>query len=199
MIQLKLDLTKFFEIIYNLINIYELISVCPWICNVWMISETACSSQTKLIGLNLHVSKHRIGYSNLVLVFNGGPKKLIFTFKLLKCLHGLKIQSTNTKDCLKNILYFIFIWPLRLREVQAIKAKIQFRLQKYFEKSKSLLHPQIKKTSSQKTFECWLFNLGLCLISITLESRELKLSRHLPDLVPISFASAKWEFIVTYY
>ena len=30
-----------------------------------MISETACSSQTKLIGLNLHVSEHGIGYSNL--------------------------------------------------------------------------------------------------------------------------------------
>ena len=30
-----------------------------------MISETACSSLTKLIGLNLHVSEHGIGYSNL--------------------------------------------------------------------------------------------------------------------------------------
>ena len=30
-----------------------------------MISETAYSSQTKLIGLNLHVSEHGIGYSNL--------------------------------------------------------------------------------------------------------------------------------------
>ena len=30
-----------------------------------MISETACSSHTKLIGLNLHVSEHGIGYSNL--------------------------------------------------------------------------------------------------------------------------------------
>ena len=30
-----------------------------------MISETTCSSQTKLIGLNLHVSEHGIGYSNL--------------------------------------------------------------------------------------------------------------------------------------
>ena len=29
-----------------------------------MISETAYSSQTKLIGLNLHVSEHGIGYSN---------------------------------------------------------------------------------------------------------------------------------------
>ena len=30
-----------------------------------MISETAYSSQTKLIGLNLHVSEHGLGYSNL--------------------------------------------------------------------------------------------------------------------------------------
>ena len=30
-----------------------------------MISETAYSSQTKLIGLNLHESEHGIGYSNL--------------------------------------------------------------------------------------------------------------------------------------
>ena len=30
-----------------------------------MISKTAYSSQTKLIGLNLHVSEHGIGYSNL--------------------------------------------------------------------------------------------------------------------------------------
>ena len=30
-----------------------------------MFSETAYNSQTKLIGLNLHVSEHGIGYSNL--------------------------------------------------------------------------------------------------------------------------------------
>ena len=30
-----------------------------------MISETAYSNQTKLKGLNLHVSEHGIGYSNL--------------------------------------------------------------------------------------------------------------------------------------
>ena len=30
-----------------------------------MILETAYGSQTKLIGLNLYVSEHRIGYSNL--------------------------------------------------------------------------------------------------------------------------------------
>ena len=49
----------------NQINIYELISVCPYPDNMRMISETTCSSQTKLIGLKLHVSEHGIGYSNL--------------------------------------------------------------------------------------------------------------------------------------
>ena len=47
------------------INIYELISVCPYPRNLQMISEPAYSSQTNLIGLNLHVSEHGIGYSNL--------------------------------------------------------------------------------------------------------------------------------------
>ena len=42
-----------------------MISVCPYPRNLRMISETAYSSQTKLIGLNLHVSEHGIGYSNL--------------------------------------------------------------------------------------------------------------------------------------
>ena len=48
-----------------LTNIYELISVCPWRRNMRVFLETAYSSQTKLIGLNLHVSEHGIGYSNL--------------------------------------------------------------------------------------------------------------------------------------
>ena len=47
------------------INIYELISVCPYPGNMRMISETTYSSQTKLIGLNLPIGEHRIGYSNL--------------------------------------------------------------------------------------------------------------------------------------
>ena len=46
-------------------NIYELISVCPYPRNIRMISETAYSSQTKLIGLNLPIGEHGIGYSNL--------------------------------------------------------------------------------------------------------------------------------------
>ena len=48
-----------------LINIYELISVCPYPWNVCMISETTYSSQSKLIGLDLPIREHRIGYSNL--------------------------------------------------------------------------------------------------------------------------------------
>ena len=47
------------------INIYELISVSSCPGNMLMISETAYSSQTKLIGLSLHVWEHGIGYSNL--------------------------------------------------------------------------------------------------------------------------------------
>lgn len=47
------------------INIYELISVCPSTRNVWVFSETAYSSQTKLIGLNLLIGENGIGYSNL--------------------------------------------------------------------------------------------------------------------------------------
>ena len=49
----------------NLINIHELISVCPWTRNVWVFSETTYSSQTKLVGLNLLIGQHGIGYSNL--------------------------------------------------------------------------------------------------------------------------------------
>ena len=49
----------------NQINIYELISVCPYPGNVRMFLETTYSSQTKLIGLNLSIGEHGIGYSNL--------------------------------------------------------------------------------------------------------------------------------------
>ena len=52
-------------ILKYLINIYELICVCPETRNAWMILETTYNSQTKLIGQNLHVSEHGIGYSNL--------------------------------------------------------------------------------------------------------------------------------------
>ena len=77
----------------NQINIYELISVCVYPDNMQMISETAYSSQTKLIGLSLHVSEHRIGYSDLAFAANKGRKRAIFSFKLLKRLEGLEIQS----------------------------------------------------------------------------------------------------------
>ena len=59
-----------------------------------MFSETAYSSQTKLIGLNLHVSEHGIGYSNLTpdpQGARGGP--------------GVKIQvSPNQKTLLIKVV-----------------------------------------------------------------------------------------------
>ena len=58
-----------------------------------MISETANSSQTKLIGLSLHVSEQGIGYSDLAFAANKGQKRPIFSFKPLKHLEGLEIQS----------------------------------------------------------------------------------------------------------
>ena len=75
------------------INIYELISVCSWARNVWVFSETAYSSQTKLIGQSLHVSQQEIDYSNLAFAANKGQKRPIFSFKPLKRLEGLEIQS----------------------------------------------------------------------------------------------------------
>ncbi len=56
-----------------------------------MISETAYSSQTKLIGLNLHVSEHGIGYSNLT----PDPQGAL----------GVKIQvSPNQKTSLTKVV-----------------------------------------------------------------------------------------------
>ena len=57
-------------------------------------SETAYSSQTKLIGLNLHVSEHGIGYSNLTLDPQGARGAL-----------GVKIQvSLNQKTSLTKVV-----------------------------------------------------------------------------------------------
>ena len=59
-----------------------------------MISETAYTSQTKLIGLNVHVSEHRIGYSNLTPDPRGAP--------------GVKIQvSPNQKTLLTKVVRLI--------------------------------------------------------------------------------------------
>ena len=58
----------------NLINIYELISVCPSVRNMGVFSETAYSSQTKLIGQSLCISEHGIGYLNLAFAANKGKK-----------------------------------------------------------------------------------------------------------------------------
>ena len=54
------------------INIYELISVCSYPRNIQVFSETAYSSQTKLIGENLPIGEHGIGYLNLAFAANKG-------------------------------------------------------------------------------------------------------------------------------
>ena len=57
-----------------------------------MISETAQSSHTKLIGLNLHVSEHGIGYSKLTPDPEGAAQ-------------GVKIQaSPNQKTSLTKVV-----------------------------------------------------------------------------------------------
>ena len=59
-----------------------------------MISETAYSSQTKLIGECLHVSEHAIGYSNLTPDPQGARGAL-----------GVKIQvSPNHKTLLTKVV-----------------------------------------------------------------------------------------------
>ena len=59
-----------------------------------MILETAYTSQTKLIGLNLHVSEHGIGYSNLTPNPQGARGAL-----------GVKIQvSPNQKTSLTKVV-----------------------------------------------------------------------------------------------
>ena len=76
------------------IDIYELISVCSCPGNMRMISETTYSSQTKLIGLNLHVSEHRIGYSILTPDPQGA-----------RGAPGVKIQvSPNQKTSLTKVV-----------------------------------------------------------------------------------------------
>ena len=55
-------------------------------------SETAYSSQTKLIGLSLHVSEHGICYLNLAFEAKKGQKRPILGFKPLKRREGLEIQ-----------------------------------------------------------------------------------------------------------
>ena len=59
-----------------------------------MFSKTAYSSQTKLIGLNLPVGEHGIGYSNLTPDPQGAQGAL-----------GVKIQvSTNQKTSLTKVV-----------------------------------------------------------------------------------------------
>ena len=77
----------------NQMNMYELILVCVCPSNMQMISETAYSSQTKLIGEGLLIGEHGIGYLNLAFEAKKAQKWLIFCFKPLKSLEGLEIQS----------------------------------------------------------------------------------------------------------
>ena len=58
-----------------------------------MISETAYSNKTKLLGLSLLIGEHGIGYSDLAFAANKGQKMPIFIFKPFKHLEGLEIQS----------------------------------------------------------------------------------------------------------
>ena len=74
------------------INIHELNSVCVWPCHVWMISETAHSSQTKLIGQSLPIGGHWVGYINLAFAANNGRKRPLFSSKPLKSLEGLEFR-----------------------------------------------------------------------------------------------------------
>ena len=76
--------------ISNQINIYELILVCSDPGNMRMISETAYSTQTKLIGEGLLIWEHGIGYSNLTPDPQrglGGPRGSNFKFRQIKKLH----------------------------------------------------------------------------------------------------------------
>ena len=57
-------------------------------------SETAYSSQTKLIGEGLLIGEHGIGYSNLAFEGNKGQKRPIFSFKPLKHLEGVGNQNS---------------------------------------------------------------------------------------------------------
>jgi len=71
-----------------------------------MFSETAYSSQTKLIGQSLLFEEHRIGYSNLAFAAKKDQNRPLFNFKYLKPVKGLKIQSQSIdikKDALQNI------------------------------------------------------------------------------------------------
>ena len=62
-----------------------------------MISKTAYSSQTKLIGQSLHVAEHGIGYSNLAFAANKGQKRPIFSGDqdaMLKHIFDARVTSS---------------------------------------------------------------------------------------------------------
>ena len=74
-------------------NIYKVILVCPCRRNVRVCSEMTYRSQTKLIGQSLPIEEHGIGYSNLAFATNRGQNWPVFSFKPLKGLGMLEIQS----------------------------------------------------------------------------------------------------------
>ena len=117
-----------------------------------MISETAYSSQTKLLGQSLPIGEHGIGYLNLAFAANKGQKRLIFSFKPFKSLEGLEIQNWSinmNKFLIKNPLKIVNFY-LAFMAYKSIKAKIEFLLHKCFEKSKFRLNTQIQKRSLKK-------------------------------------------------
>ena len=57
-----------------------------------MISETAHSSQTKLIGYDLHVSKQGIGYSNLTPDPRGTVSGFGFKMDIFKWETGISLK-----------------------------------------------------------------------------------------------------------
>ena len=60
-----------------------------------MFSETTYSSQSKLIGQSFYIPEHGIGYLNLAFAANKRQKRPIFSFKPVKCLDWLEIQSLD--------------------------------------------------------------------------------------------------------
>ena len=110
-----------------------------------MISKTAYSSQTKLIGEGLLIGGHGIGYSNLAFEAKKGQKRPIFSFKPLKRLQGLEFRvrqghrrlsksgwaislhlfwsipiptPKKNKKCFENLSEFIGFFKFKFRIIQ---------------------------------------------------------------------------------
>ena len=88
---------------------------CTKFSNVWMISETACSSQTKLIVLNLHVWEHRIGYSNLTPDLEGPQKVLGSKSSVIKSKKKIANKVFKTKAHLFLYECFFISYKIQLQ------------------------------------------------------------------------------------